>query len=161
MKLSGKDLRFFDEASKTHYTPLLIESSAGMDRTTLTFMIDACERERSVDPNGKETERTVLRFHPEIAPVQVAVFSLARNKAELVERAVGIEAALRPVFRTQYDEGNIGQLYRRQDEIGTPFCVTVDYETLGDGTVTVRSRDSMHQERVASEGLAAYVRERF
>ena len=161
MKLSGKDLRFFDEASKAHYTPLLIESSAGMDRTTLTFLVDAYERERSVDPNGKETERTVLRFHPEIAPVQVAVFSLARNKPELVERAVGIEAALRMAFRTQYDEGNIGQLYRRQDEIGTPFCVTVDYETLDDGTVTVRSRDSMHQERVASEGLAAYVRERF
>ena len=95
MKLSGKDLRFFDEASKTHYTPLLIESSAGMDRTVLTFLIDAYERERSVDPNGKETERTVLRFHPQIAPVQAAVFSLARNKPELVERARAIEAALR------------------------------------------------------------------
>ena len=89
VRLSGKDLRFFDEASKTHYTPLLIESSAGMDRTVLTFMIDAYERERGIDPDGKETERTVLRFHPRIAPVQVAVFSLARNKPELVERARG------------------------------------------------------------------------
>jgi glycyl-tRNA synthetase len=142
MKLSGKDLQFFDEASKSHYTPLLIESSAGMDRTALTFLIDAYEREVSLDPNGKETERTVLRFHPHIAPVQVAVFSLARNKPELVERARAIEAGLRPNFRTQYDEGNIGQLYRRQDEIGTPACVTVDYDTLSDGTVTVRSRDS-------------------
>ncbi len=117
--------------------------------------IDAYERERSVDPNGKETERVVLRFHPHIAPVQVAIFSLARNKPELVERARGIEAALRPLFRTQYDEGNIGQLYRRQDEIGTPFCITVDYETLDDGSVTVRSRDSMAQERIGADGAGA------
>jgi glycyl-tRNA synthetase len=160
MKVSGKDLRFFDDATKTHYTPLLIESSAGVDRTVLTFMIDAYERERSVDPNGKETERTVLHFHPQIAPVQVAVFSLARNKPELVERAGAIEAALRPAFRTQYDEGNIGQLYRRQDEIGTPFCITVDYETLADGSVTVRARDSMRQERVGGDGLEGYLRGR-
>ncbi|MBV8117767.1 MAG: glycine--tRNA ligase [Candidatus Eremiobacteraeota bacterium] len=160
MKLSGKDLRFFDEASKTHYTPLLIESSAGMDRTTLTFLIDAYERETSVDPNGKQTERTVLHFHPKIAPVQAAIFSLARNKPELVERARAIEAALRPARRTQYDEGNIGQLYRRQDEIGTPFCVTVDYETLADGSVTVRSRDSMLQDRVSADRIEAYLEER-
>jgi len=156
VRLSGKDLQFFDETGKAHYTPLLIESSAGVDRTLLTFMIDAYEREKSVDPNGKETERTVMRFHPWIAPVQVAAFSLARNKPELVERARRIEAALRPTFRTQYDEGNIGQLYRRQDEIGTPYCVTVDYETLGDGTVTVRARDSMLQERVSEDRLTKY-----
>ena len=145
MKLSGKDLRYFDEANKAHYTPLLIESSAGMDRTTLTMLIDAMEHERGVDPNGKETDRTVLRFHPFIAPVQVAVFSLARNKPELVELRARSNSALRPKHRTQYDEGNIGQLYRRQDEIGTPFCVTVDYDTLTDGTVTVRERASMRQ----------------
>jgi glycyl-tRNA synthetase len=160
MALSGKDLRFFDEASKAHYTPILIESSAGMDRTTLTMLIDAYEREKSVDANGKEIERTVLHFHPFIAPVQIAVFSLARNKPELVERARGIEASLRQVYRTQYDEGNIGQLYRRQDEIGTPFCVTVDYDTLEDGTVTVRERDSMRQERIASDGVERYLAER-
>jgi glycyl-tRNA synthetase len=160
MKASGKDLQFFDEASKTHYTPLLIESSAGMDRTALTFLIDAYERETGVDPNGKGTERTVLRFHPSIAPVQVAVFSLARNKPELVERARAIEGRLRPEFRTQYDEGNIGQLYRRQDEIGTPFCVTVDYETLADGSVTVRSRDSMLQDRISADALHAHLRDR-
>jgi glycyl-tRNA synthetase len=156
MALSGKDLQYYDEASKTKYTPILIESSAGMDRTTLTMLIDAYEREKSVDPNGKETERTVLHFHRFIAPVQVAVFSLARNKPELVERARAIEAALRPLHRTQYDEGNIGQLYRRQDEIGTPFCVTVDYDTLEDGTVTVRERDSMRQERVAADALERF-----
>jgi glycyl-tRNA synthetase len=156
MALSGKDLQYFDEATKTKYTPILIESSAGMDRTTLTMLIDAYERETSVDPNGKETERTVLHFHPFIAPVQIAVFSLARNKPELVERARAIEAALRPFHRTQYDEGNIGQLYRRQDEIGTPFCVTVDYDTLDDGTVTVRERDSMRQERIRADALERY-----
>src|SRR5581483_4491701 len=142
------------------YTPLLIESSAGMDRTALTFLIDAYDKERAVDPNGKETERVVLHFHPQIAPVQVAVFSLARNKPELVERARSIERRLRPHFRTQYDEGNIGQLYRRQDEIGTPFCLTVDYEPLADDAVTVRERDSMSQQRIAIASLHAYVRER-
>jgi glycyl-tRNA synthetase len=160
MKLSGKDLQFFDEASKKHYTPLLIEASAGMDRTALTFLVDAYERESGTDPNGKPTERTVLRFDPRIAPVQAAVFSLARNKPELVERARAVETALRRRFRSQYDEGNIGQLYRRQDEIGTPFCITVDYETLDDGSVTVRARDSMRQDRIASDALDGYLRER-
>ncbi|MDQ2663734.1 MAG: glycine--tRNA ligase [Candidatus Eremiobacteraeota bacterium] len=157
MKLSGKDLRFFDEASKAHYTPLLVESAAGMDRTTLTMLVDAYQKEIETDPNGKQTERVVLRFHPRIAPVQVAVFSLARNKPDLVERARSIERALRSRCRTQYDEGNIGQLYRRQDEIGTPLCVTVDYDTLEDGSLTVRDRDTMTQQRVAAEGLEAYV----
>jgi glycyl-tRNA synthetase len=157
MKLSGKDLRFFDEASKSHYTPILIESSAGMDRTTLTMLIDAYENETTFDENGKETKRVVLRFHPKIAPVQVGVFPLARNKPELVERAQRIERALRPFFRTQYDEGNVGQLYRRQDEIGTPSCIMIDYDTIADGTVTVRDRDTMTQERVADTRLAEYL----
>ncbi len=160
MRLSGKDLQFFDEGGKRKYTPLLIESSAGMDRTTLTFLIDAYEKQSSLDPNGKQTERVVLHFHPKIAPIQVAVFSLARNKPELVEQASTIERTLRAHFRTQYDEGNIGQLYRRQDEIGTPFCLTVDYETLTDRAVTVRERDSMRQERIAVAALAAYLRDR-
>ena len=160
IKLSGKDLTYFDDASKSKYVPILIESSAGMDRTTLTMLIDAYEKEKSVDPNGKETERVVLRFHPKIAPLKVAVFSLARNKPELVERARSIERALRPFFRSTYDEGNIGQLYRRQDEIGTPYCVTVDYDSLQDGTVTVRERDSMRQERVDASQLAAYLADR-
>jgi glycyl-tRNA synthetase len=160
MKLSGKDLRFFDEASKAHYTPILIESSAGMDRTTLTMLIDAYENETTVDENGKETKRVVLRFHPKIAPVQVGVFPLARNKPELVERAQAIERALRPKFRTQYDEGNVGQLYRRQDEIGTPACIMIDYETLTDRAVTVRDRDTMKSDRVGEDRLAEYLAER-
>jgi glycyl-tRNA synthetase len=161
MKLSGKDLTYFDEASKSKYVPILIESSAGLDRTTLVMLVDAFEREKTVDANGKEIERVVLRFHPRIAPVGAAVFSLARNKPDLVERARAIEGDLHADFRTQYDEGNIGQLYRRQDEIGTPYCITVDYETLDDGAVTVRERDSMRQERIAAAALRDYLAERF
>ncbi len=161
MALSGKDLRFFDEANKAHYTPLLIESSAGMDRTTLTMLIDAYEKQKWTDESGKESERVVLHFHPKIAPVQVAVFALARNKPELVERARAIELDLRRRgVRTQYDEGNIGQLYRRQDEIGTPFCTVFDFDSLEDGKVTVRDRDSMKQERIAVDALAGYLDER-
>ena len=160
MQLSGKDLTYFDEATKTKYTPILIESSAGMDRTTLTMLIDAYDSESIVDEGGKESKRTVLRFHPKIAPVQVGVFPLARNKPDLVERARSIEGGLRPHFRSQYDEGNVGQLYRRQDEIGTPNCIMIDYQTLEDGTVTVRDRDSMRQDRVAQDGLETYLRSR-
>ena len=160
MKLSGKDLTYFDEATKSKYTPILIESSAGMDRTTLTVLIDAYDSETIVDDAGKESNRTVLRFHPKIAPVQVGIFPLARNKAELVERARALELELRPHFRTTYDEGNVGQLYRRQDEIGTPFCIMVDYDSFDDHKVTVRDRDSMRQERVAFDALAGYLRER-
>ena len=160
MQLSGKDLTYFDEATKTKYTPILIESSAGMDRTTLTMLIDAYDSESIVDEAGKESKRTVLRFHPKIAPVQVGVFPLARNKPDLVERARSIESGLRPHFRSQYDEGNVGQLYRRQDEIGTPNCIMIDYQTLEDGTVTVRDRDSMRQDRVAQTALETYLRSR-
>ena len=160
MKLSGKDLTYFDEPSKSKYTPILIEASAGMDRTTLTMLIDAYHTEDIVEGEKRST-RTVLRFHPKIAPVQVGIFPLARNKPELVERARGIEAALRRAFRTQYDEGNVGQLYRRQDEIGTPACVMIDYDTLADGTVTVRDRDTMQQRRVHADALEAALRETF
>ncbi|MEA2666407.1 MAG: glycyl-tRNA synthetase [Candidatus Eremiobacteraeota bacterium] len=159
MRLSGKDLTYFDEATKSKYTPILIESSAGMDRTTLTMLVDAYATE-TVTEGEKETKRTVLRFHPKIAPVQAGVFPLARNKPELVERAHAVEKALRPRFRTQYDEGNVGQLYRRQDEIGTPFCIMIDYEGLADTTVTVRDRDSMKQDRVSQDQLATYLTER-
>ena len=130
-----------------------------MDRTTLTMLVDAYDREAVVE-GEKQSERTVLRFHPKIAPVQVGVFPLARNKPDLVERARSIEQALRPQFRTQYDEGNVGQLYRRQDEIGTPFCIMVDYETLGDDTITVRNRDTMKQDRISQDALSEYLRER-
>lgn len=161
MTLSGKDLQFFDEASKSKYTPILIESSAGMDRTTLTMLVDAYDVETVKDEeSGKESTRVVLRFHTKIAPVQVGVFPLARNKPDLVERARGIERDLRNVARTMYDEGNVGQLYRRQDEIGTPFCIMVDFQSLEDGMVTVRERDSMRQDRVEAASLRMYLAER-
>jgi glycyl-tRNA synthetase len=161
MKLSGKDLTYFDEATKSKYTPILIESSAGMDRTTLTMLIDAYEQQTIVDAETqKESSRTVLHFHPKIAPVQAGVFPLARNKPELVERAHHIERGLRAHARTQYDEGNVGQLYRRQDEIGTPLCIMVDYQSLEDGTVTVRDRDTMLQDRVDAAQLRNYLTER-
>ena len=102
-----------------------------------------------------------MRFHPSIAPVQVAVFSLARNKPDLVARARGIERDLRVRgVRTQYDEGNIGQLYRRQDEIGTPYCATVDYDGMEDGTITIRDRDAMTQVRISVDAVSAYFNER-
>ncbi len=155
--LSGKDLAFFDEATKTKYVPILIEASAGLDRTTLVMLTDAYDRELTKNAQGVEGERVVLRFHPKIAPVTVAVFSLARNKPELVERARSIERSLRAHYNVEYDEGNIGQLYRRQDEIGTPLCVTVDYDTLGDNSVTVRDRDTMQQERIGEGQLEGYI----
>ncbi len=142
-------------------TPILIESSAGMDRTTLTMLIDAYENETIVDPeSGKETKRVVLRFHPKIAPVQVGVFPLARNKPELVERAQRIERGLRPFFPHAVRRGQRRQLYRRQDEIGTPSCIMVDYDTLTDGSVTVRDRDTMRQDRLAEDKLAGYLADR-
>jgi glycyl-tRNA synthetase len=132
-----------------------------MDRTALTMLIDAYDQQRIVDADsGKETSRVVLHFHPKIAPVQVGVFPLARNKPELVERARHIERGLRAHARTSYDEGNVGQLYRRQDEIGTPLCIMVDYQSLEDGTVTVRDRDSMLQDRVDAAQLRNYLTER-
>jgi glycyl-tRNA synthetase len=160
IKLSGKDLTFFDEGTKQKYVPILIESSAGIDRTTLTMLVDAYDKEKITDETGKDSTRTVLRFHPKIAPVQVGVFPLARNKPELIEYAKKIERALRPHFRSQYDEGNVGQLYRRQDEIGTPFCIMVDYQTLDDATITVRHRDSMRQDRVSVTEAAGYLADR-
>jgi glycyl-tRNA synthetase len=161
MKLSGKDLAYFDETSKSKYVPMLIEASAGLDRTTLVMLVDAYEREAIVDTeSGKQSERIVLRFHPRIAPVQVGVFPLARNKPALIESARRIERELRPSLRSQYDEGNVGQLYRRQDEIGTPWCIMVDYQSLEDGTVTVRERDDMRQERVGQDQLRTYLLEK-
>ena len=131
-----------------------------MDRTALTMLVDAYHREVVEGESIQTSTRVVLRFHPKIAPVQVGVFPLARNKSELVEKAHLVEEHLRPRMRTQYDEGNVGQLYRRQDEIGTPYCVMVDYQSLSDGTVTVRDRDSMRQERVSSGQLQEYLSNR-
>ncbi len=150
---SGKGLSYLDEATKKWVVPYVVEPSAGVDRCFLTVLADAYEEE--VKPNGET--RVVLHLHPKLAPHQVAVFPLVR-KDGMPERARAIFEALRGTYRCFYDEkGAIGKLYARMDEIGTPYGVTVDGQTLVDGTVTVRDRDSMAQERVAETELAGYL----
>ncbi len=152
---SGKDLSYFDEESKSRIVPAVVETSVGVDRTLLALLCDAYEEETC--PNGEK--RVVLRFAPAMAPVQVGVFPLVKKLSSTARR---VERMLRGSFRTFYDEkGAIGRRYRRQDEIGTPFCVTNDYDTEEDGKVTVRDRDSMQQERVSIDRLEEYLRDRF
>jgi len=146
---SGEKLEFFDQASGERYVPHVIEPAAGADRATLAFLVDAYQVEE-VEAGG---QRTVLRLHPRLAPVKVAVMPLV-NKEGMPERAREIFEELRPVLQAEYDGGgSIGKRYRRQDEIGTPYGVTVDGQTLSDGTVTLRDRDTLKQERVPAEGL--------
>ncbi len=143
---SGKKLNYFDEERKERYVPYVIEPSAGADRATLAFLVDAYE---------EEEERTVLRLHPRLAPIKVGVFPLLRKQGQ-PERALEIRDMLKQHFNVVYDQaGAVGRRYRRQDEIGTPFCVTVDHQTADDATVTLRHRDSMDQERVKIEDLVA------
>jgi len=150
-EFSGKDLGVTDPQSKEHYLPTVIETSVGIDRTCLALLCDAYAEE---DLGDGET-RTLLRLHPAIAPIQVAVLPLSKK---LAEPARAIEAELRRRFNVFYDEaGNIGRRYRRQDEAGTPFCVTYDFDTARDGKVTVRDRDSMDQERIGIPELAIYL----
>ena len=154
-RASTIDLSYIeDDGSK--YTPHVIEPTFGVERTVLALMSTAYTEETI----EKET-RTLLRFKPSIAPVTVAVFPLVANKEDIVQRARGMADELRKNFKVAFDDiGNIGKRYRRQDEIGTPWCVTVDYETMEKGTVTVRDRDTMKQERVATDELAATIAEK-
>ena len=148
-----------DVATNTHLTPYVIEPSGGVDRITLAFLMDAYEDQ--VLEGGKE--RTVLHLHADLAPVKVAVIPLARNKPDMVEMAKRIIRDLQSAGRLRSlfdDSGKIGKCYARQDEIGTPFCVTVDFDTLDDRAVTVRERDSMAQDRVPIDGLTDYLRAR-
>jgi len=141
---SGREMTYFDEESGTHIVPYIIEPSGGVDRAALAFLVDAYREEKV-----RKRKRVVLSFHPELAPVKVAVLPLLRNRPELVALAKEIAADLRLHVMTMYDDtASIGRLYRRQDEIGTPFCVTVDVESLEDTAVTIRERDSMEQTRV-------------
>jgi glycyl-tRNA synthetase len=142
---SGKRLAIFDEASGEHIVPYVIEPAAGVDRAMLTVLIDAYDEQQL----AKE-KRVVLHLRPQLAPIKAAVLPLLRNRPELVSRARALAADLRQQVPSTYDDtASIGKLYRRQDEIGTPFCVTVDVESLDDGAATIRERDSMTQERVA------------
>jgi len=151
---SGKDLSITDEDSKERYTPMVIEASAGVDRGCLALLCNAYAEEKL--PDGET--RSVLRLPPLLAPIQVAVLPLAKK---LAEPAIALAAALRQRFAVFYDDsGNIGRRYRRQDEVGTPFCVTIDFESAADGKVTVRERDSMEQQRVPTDGLRAFLADR-
>jgi len=142
-KSSGKELNYFDEEAKQHYTPYIIEPSAGVDRSVLAFLCDAYAEELD-----KDELRVVLHFHPDIAPIKVAVLPLSRRE-NLVKFARDVYADLRLCWTVQYDDAqSIGRRYRRQDEIGTPLCVTVDFESLEDNQVTIRDRDSMNQIRL-------------
>jgi glycyl-tRNA synthetase len=152
---SGKPLDYFDEETKQRFIPHVVEPSAGVDRTVLALLCNAYDEETVTDEKGKSETRIVLRFHPRMAPIKVGVFPLLKNNAQLVAKAREIQSALRPHMNVFYDEtGAIGRRYRRQDEAGTPFGLTVDFETLGEkdaallDTVTLRHRDSMKQERV-------------
>jgi glycyl-tRNA synthetase len=150
---SGKDLRWFDPDTKQKYFPWVVEPAAGVDRTALTFLIDAYDEEKVED----ET-RVVLRFHPEIAPITVGVLPLVKKEG-MPEKALEIDRELRRArLATFYDESAaIGRRYRRLDEVGTPYCVTIDGDTLKDDVVTVRERDTMQQERVKVGELRAYL----
>jgi glycyl-tRNA synthetase len=155
MQYSGKDQRYFDDATRERYIPYIIETSAGADRTVLTVLADAYDEE---EVEGEI--RIVMHFHPKVAPIKVGVFPLVKRDG-MPEVARKIEQSLRRYWMVFYDEsGAIGRRYRRQDEIGTPYCVTVDSQTLQDQTVTVRDRDSMQQERVPMDRLVEYFRER-
>lgn len=156
MKGSGAELTYFDQRTKEKILPHVIEPTFGMDRTVLALLVSAFTEEPD-----KDDTRAVLKLKPAMAPYKAAVFPLLSNKPELVERARQIYGALKSTHMIAWDDiGNIGKRYRRQDEIGTPFCITVDFETLEDGTVTVRDRDSMQQERIASSDLQAFLKEK-
>jgi glycyl-tRNA synthetase len=156
-KFSGKSLSYFDEERKEHVVPYVVEPAAGVDRALLAFLADAYAEE---EVRGEK--RVVLRFHPELAPIQVAVLPLLKKREEIVKTALGLRAELAARWRVVYDDtAAIGRLYRRQDEVGTPYCVTVDVQTVGDsgrgeagdGQVTIRDRDSLQQIRVPLGGL--------
>jgi glycyl-tRNA synthetase len=148
---SNKDLTYFDEETGEHITPYVVEPAVGVDRIMLTMLLDAYDEEPD-----KEGTRVVLRLHPEIAPIKVAVLPLSKK---LADEARKIHALVRPELMSQYDDtGSIGKRYRRQDEIGTPLCVTVDFDTLEDHAVTIRERDSMEQVRVPVDELLSRLR---
>jgi len=154
---SGKKLEYFDQPNNKKYVPNVVETSVGADRTTLAVLVNAY-REETVA--GEDEGRTVLGIHPSLAPVKAGVFPLVK-KDGMPEMAEKIAKELRASFPVFYDEsGAIGRRYRRQDEVGTPWCITVDGDSVKDGTVTIRDRDTLKQERVAADQLRAIITER-
>jgi len=164
-KHSGNDLSYFDENTKKKYTPHVIETSAGADRSTLVLLVDAYSEIKggrtATTKSAKEIE-VVLKFHPSLCPLKVAVLPLVKNKPELVKKAKQVYKLLQPHFMCQYDEvGSIGRRYRRQDEVGTLWCITIDFESLEKDDVTIRDRDSMKQERVKINELIEVINQKF
>ncbi|HEY3091307.1 MAG TPA: glycine--tRNA ligase [Jatrophihabitantaceae bacterium] len=156
-KHSGVDLTYFDADKGERWTPYVIEPAAGLTRAVLAFLLDAYAEDEAPTAQGKLEKRTVLRLDKRLAPVKVAVLPLSRN-ADLSPKARSLAAALRRSWNVEFDDAQaIGRRYRRQDEIGTPYCVTVDFDTLDDDAVTVRDRDSMKQERIAVDQLEGYL----
>lgn len=154
---SGKDLSFFDQGKNERWTPFVIEPAAGLTRSLMAFLVDAYHEEEVPNAKGGVDTRTVLRLDPRLAPVKAAILPLSRNE-QLSPLAKEIAADLRQDWNIDFDDaGAIGRRYRRHDEIGTPFCITIDFETLEDKAVTVRHRDSMQQERISLDSLHAYL----
>jgi glycyl-tRNA synthetase len=157
---SGTDLSFFDQEAGERWVPYVIEPAAGLTRATLAFLLDALHEDEAPTSKGTTEKRTVLRLDPRLAPVKVAVLPLSRNE-QLSPVARELAADLRKRWNVEFDDAQaIGRRYRRQDEIGTPFCVTVDFDSLEDQAVTVRERDTMAQERVGLSALPGYLAER-
>ena len=157
---SGQDLSYFDQELGERWIPYVIEPAAGVNRAMLAFLLDAYAEDEAPNSKGGVDKRTVLRLDPRLAPVKVAVLPLSRN-ADLSPKARDLAATLRRRWNIDFDDaGAIGRRYRRHDEIGTPFCVTVDFDTLDDDAVTVRERDSMAQERVGLDAVERYLADR-
>jgi glycyl-tRNA synthetase len=160
MKHSGQDLQYFDQANNERYLPYVIEPAAGLTRALMTFLVDAYAEEEAPNAKGGVDKRVVLRLDHRVAPVKIAVLPLSRNEA-LSPKAKALSAELRANWAVDFDDSqSIGKRYRRQDEIGTPYCVTVDFDTLEDNAVTIRERDTMKQERIPLEGVSRYFAER-
>ena len=158
---SGQDLSYFDSETDERYVPYVIEPALGVERAALAFLIDAYQEEEAMSASGKMEKRTVLRLDKRLAPYKIAVLPLSKH-ADLTPVANVVASSLRTHFITDFDvTGSIGKRYRRQDEVGTPYCVTVDFDTLTDSQVTVRDRDSMDQERLPIGGLVDYLKKRF
>ncbi len=159
-QFSGKSMKYFDDETKEKFTPYIIETSAGASRSFMAFLVNGYAEEEAPTAEGTMETRTVMRLHPRLAPITAAVFPLV-NRDGMPEIAHKIEEDLRSSFAIFYDDsGAVGRRYRRQDEIGTPYCITVDSQTLQDQTVTVRDRDSMRQERIAAAALRIYFHDR-
>ncbi len=159
-KASGVDLSYFNQATGQRYTPYVIEPSFGLTRSMMAFLVDTYTEDEAPNTKGGVDKRTVLKLDPRLAPVKAAVLPLSRN-AELSPKAKELASELRRRWNIDFDDaGAIGRRYRRQDEIGTPFCITVDFDTLEDQAVTIRERDTMAQERIALDKVTTYLSER-